>query len=773
MPRLLLLLLLVFLTAALVCAAEEEFVGPFPSWTDVQATYGAKGDGVTDDTGALQKALDALDQGGPAHVLYLPAGVYRITRGLTMGSGGSIIGQNPQLTSIKWDGGNTGVMLNCGHVAVRLERLTWNGAGKNVTAVLHEGDGHNPGAVGLAHRDEVFTNLAIGIRADLPAGTPPARPLPEHPATVSAPGALSFMAEYPVLRCKFQHCRAAGVRLRSDLHQSWLIRDGEFSSCAVGVRNDPGAGHFQVYSCVFHDSATADIVMRKCSSFSIRHNTSIAATIFLDAREAENRGVPLAIQQNIIIRPRQTPAIAIANPGPVLLLENTLVSRPGLPRGAVVQLSAPVKGDLVAAGNSFTGQDGIQVNGRFLDLGEKRLPNPAATPRLPFLPRTPPNMRPPIIEVKAGADAAAIQTAIDSAATRIGKGPVVHLPAGEYAITQTITIPAGVDVRLIGDGSSSVLRWTGADGGVVLRLAGPSKAMLCDFTIRAAGKAAGIVAENCDQPNAQIFAEQVSLDGGQLGLCSRLAQTYVELHDLSLANNQLGVQVDAGNPPADVAWTAREHLAIFGGASCNNALGYAVSGGASLLLQDLCYSGGGSMVKLSGAGNFTCNGGNSAPASDGSVAGAKPPVTAGAKLPPAPVATTPPAPGVTLDHFQGNAAFLGVSFNSGVLCQGDAKQTNALLLGVQAPDAKLLASGSAQSPVVLLNGRCCPPNEMQPSTALPDQGKNDALWLRQMLNGVNTLTPRPLGPLPAGLTDLSLYRVRLENCTTALELQGK
>ncbi|MBV9124249.1 MAG: hypothetical protein JO112_12900 [Planctomycetes bacterium] len=53
-----------------------EFVGPFPSWKNVQTDYGVRGDGVADDTAAIQKGLDDLKNvaNNDWCVLYFPAG---------------------------------------------------------------------------------------------------------------------------------------------------------------------------------------------------------------------------------------------------------------------------------------------------------------------------------------------------------------------------------------------------------------------------------------------------------------------------------------------------------------------------------------------------------------------------------------------------------------------------------------------------------------------------------------------------------------------------
>lgn len=52
-----------------------------PAVLDLRRDFGAKGDGKTDDTEALQRGLDAsCGMGGASRVLYIPNGTYRLTR---------------------------------------------------------------------------------------------------------------------------------------------------------------------------------------------------------------------------------------------------------------------------------------------------------------------------------------------------------------------------------------------------------------------------------------------------------------------------------------------------------------------------------------------------------------------------------------------------------------------------------------------------------------------------------------------------------------------
>jgi hypothetical protein len=124
-------------TAGFFREASDEFVGPFPSWTNVKTSYGAVGDGKADDTAALQAAIDDLDKDGKSPVLWLPAGIYRVTSTLTITHKCffSLLGEDPATTSIIWAGAPHGTILRTdASTWFRIARLTFDGAGIADTA---------------------------------------------------------------------------------------------------------------------------------------------------------------------------------------------------------------------------------------------------------------------------------------------------------------------------------------------------------------------------------------------------------------------------------------------------------------------------------------------------------------------------------------------------------------------------------------------------------------------------------------------------------------
>ncbi len=78
--------LLPALLALVAAGASAEIVFPNnPSVVDAKRDFGARGDGVTDDTLALQRAIDAsCGSGGFTRALYIPNGTYRVSNTLVV-----------------------------------------------------------------------------------------------------------------------------------------------------------------------------------------------------------------------------------------------------------------------------------------------------------------------------------------------------------------------------------------------------------------------------------------------------------------------------------------------------------------------------------------------------------------------------------------------------------------------------------------------------------------------------------------------------------------
>jgi len=140
----------------------------------------------------------------------------------------------------------------------------------------------------------------------------------------------------------------------------------------------------------------------------------------------------------------------------------------------------------VSVGNTFTARNPIRRGQRFHAMDDRVVTRHEATQLLrraqlekrvsvrlkaEDLPPTPPcrsgRAARRVFEVPVGARAAAIQKAIDQASALRGQRAIVHLPAGSYTLGQTLVIPAGSDVQLVGDGVETATRlgWGGAAGG--------------------------------------------------------------------------------------------------------------------------------------------------------------------------------------------------------------------------------------------------------------------------------------------------------------------
>src|SRR6185436_5569533 len=128
-------------------AGDDEFAGPFASWTNLKTAYQAAGDGAADETAAIQKGLDELGTPGHSPVLFIPRGTYRITSTLVLAYNVnlSIVGEDPAATTIVWDGAEGGTMLSINGVAYsRVIRLAFDGRKRASVAVEQSWDNMRP-----------------------------------------------------------------------------------------------------------------------------------------------------------------------------------------------------------------------------------------------------------------------------------------------------------------------------------------------------------------------------------------------------------------------------------------------------------------------------------------------------------------------------------------------------------------------------------------------------------------------------------------------------
>jgi hypothetical protein len=356
---------------------------------------------------------------------------------------------------------------------------------------------------------------------------------------------------------------------------------------------------------------------------------------------------------------------------------------------------------------------------------------------------------------------AGIQTAIDAAVAAVQAGnavnPVIHLPSGNYTIAQTLVIPAGIDLQVVGDGflDATILRWSGPAGGTVLDLLGPSRANLRDFHIIAGQAGNGILVENADQAGARIFMDQqLNTSATQNGiLVDGLNSTPVELDDFQHAGVQgVGVSVIGGSARAG------SHVDIFAGAASNNGLSYDVSNGGSLLVEDCWYEGAkNQFVNLTDSGSFTLQGARVAPY--GLVDRNSPPIN--------------------INGFSGNVAILSTIVDGGLAVQ-PGTTANVLAMG----DLTSMTAagwigffGNSPASAVFANNQGFDGSKAFPLylQQWPDQALNVPdvnAFLRQLLAQTRNEQPepQPFAPKADGLTDIGVYRVWVEGGAVGVHL---
>jgi hypothetical protein len=272
------------------------------------------------------------------------------------------------------------------------------------------------------------------------------------------------------------------------------------------------------------------------------------------------------------------------NRGPFVLVDNTIVSKTGS-TGPVFN-TAYAQTQILSIGNTFTVSNKIS-GGLQHEIDDTVVAAGGVAQAPPILPPENPNLNRQIFEVPAGASAATIQTAINTAAAA-GNRSVVHLPTGDYNIASTLTLPANTAIQIIGDGWGTQLYWAGAAGGVMWSLAGPSLAKFDLLCMAGGGTADLIRVNNSDQVGGHVYGDFIESDSN--GVDYLADQTINTNIDLEFAF--LGVSASSNVGVRSIGAGGSSRIALFGTDSGNSAgTLYSVRNGGNVVAEDMYYEG--------------------------------------------------------------------------------------------------------------------------------------------------------------------------------------
>jgi hypothetical protein len=760
-----------------VSVTNEEFIGPFPSWGNVKA-YGAKGDGVSDDTAAIQRALDdmnlfvtnsigwKLEKLNSPSMLYFPAGSYRISATLrqTNKNGTGLIGEDPATTRLVWDGVAGGAMLIAdGVYGGKYSRITWDGKSKAAIGVAHWWNSKTPQhGASAEHVDEVFTDMGVGIVAGCcgKSSTPVSHPGSDW--TVANYGNMD--SEGSVKRTRFIRMSVAGVSTESANALNWWVMDSQFIDCYRGLTNALGAGNVQSYRNLFQRSRFADVHIQYVQWHSMHNNVSTASRRFLEAGKAGNNGRPLILKNNRILNTSDPSPVYVGNLGPVILLDNQFLS-PATAAGPVVRLvgdSWTPGRDLISVGNDFTLPAARQialsdpVKDRKLSLQDKVV-SPAAIPTaLPAMPATPVNQHRKVFEVPLTIDpktlgnttgSAMIQAVINAAAASTDANPVVHFPRGTYTLNTTLVVPARRRIQLAGDGLATTLKQGPQLGAApMLRLSGPSLATVREMRFYSSNfSGIGVAIDKPDQAGGRVL-----LNGTMAGHTNifSLGSTRVEFQHTT------GIKTLTAN--AATAGVLSMGAGVIGPVTIN--------ANSNVVLVDSWFEGyrGNTLIR-GDSGTFTYLGGHIAPP-DLDEKGAK------------------SGPQILLDNFAGRFTVVGLSFQFKTAADGTrANKANGILVNRELPATKALFLGVSANPTDYYYQRADTGGQIgfgwmrtNRTTAQGNYGiAGDAAILDGLAQARSISFDSAPARIPAGATDVHLYRIRTVETALGFDIRGK
>ncbi len=510
------LALLVLTSAILGHAAIAQSVDIAPmtwtkrsDWLDVKSdpllTVHAVGDGIVDDTAAIQEALDIVSASSEKSVVYLPEGTYRITDTLywTTGqfciSGRSLYGCGKN-TTIRWDGETDGIMfLSTGNAKSRYYGIRW--------------DGNNTAATGMFFQPQFLFNPSQGF-AEAPM-------LHYNQAFLNFTGvALDFRnrshtewtGEAEIKNTLFYNCQM-GSQIGRDYYNNYeyIFESCHFEDCGTGI--DSGKNSAQmVYNTRFIGSSVTDLTGEQ--NIRARHCISTGSKVFLRVPEYLGSGGRHAIQDCWIDSWTNTAtgfnggAIRIDKKAHAFVFDCKFTNPPNSqPPINMVNKSFDTPSNILVSNNYApgfstqasmvsTGTGGGTANVLPLSVAPSSddigITTILESPDYIFLSDDPIVDSTTILDVtKAPYNAdntntldasVAIQAAVNDAISA-NDGTIVYLPTGKYRIDSTISLTGG-NYSVEGAGYNTQCIWNGSDAGIMFLVSTPQSIGLRHFQFK-------------------------------------------------------------------------------------------------------------------------------------------------------------------------------------------------------------------------------------------------------------------------------------------------
>jgi hypothetical protein len=483
-----------------------------PDWTNVKASpYNAQGDGSTDDTAAIQSAINHVETSGGG-TLYFPPGTYKITSSL------EIIGSYPDQvcnlvgcginTTVKWYGPAGGAMVWAnGASACKYEGFVWDGGGTGgLTGTGGAGcafleyssnpfnGGYSDYMTGIRHENESFRNFTVpgnftpqGLPPDTlnPSGFPPAAII----SGLANPLGSVPVGELTAVNCKFQYCTTAlynPVELYNNF--MWVMDGCEFDNNGTGFQCGTwgaGGSDFILMNSHFEGSTVTDIGygggirgLRLTSSGSAAFYTGFMGGAGL---------------QDCWIDGWTNPSYAMSfiSSGQARVVDCTFTNPPAgaAPPIALGTQTADTQTMLFSnnVATNFPGQTilnhyGAEPSNANIDwIPAGSMGANVTSPHETFLKSTYPPDATHILDVTAApynADtsgthdvSAAVQAAVNDAASA-NNGTCVYFPNGLYRLANTVNCTGG-NYSIEGEGYHSEVWWAAGSGGTMFTVSNP------------------------------------------------------------------------------------------------------------------------------------------------------------------------------------------------------------------------------------------------------------------------------------------------------------